>query len=45
MVKLRNGPDIVMVQIRRKETKYHNEHVGMQKKANFTVVSTTLFIG
>ena len=30
MVKLSNGPDIVMVQVRRKETKYHNENVGMQ---------------
>ena len=32
-----------MVQIRRKEPK-HNEHIGMQKGANFTIVSTEVLI-
>ena len=33
-----------MVQIRRKGQK-RSEHVGMQKGANFTIVSTTVLIG
>ena len=33
-----NGPD-------KKERTKRNENVGMQKSANFTIVSTTLMIG
>ena len=33
-----NGPD-------KKERTKRNENVGMQKSANFTIVSTTLIIG
>ena len=33
-----------MVRIRRKEPK-RSEHVGMQKVANFTIVSTMVLIG
>ena len=29
----------------KKERTKHNEHIGMQKDANFTVLSTTLLIG
>ena len=35
---LSNDPD-------KKERTKHDEHVGMQKGANFAVVSTTLLIG
>ena len=38
LLNLSNGPD-------KKERKKCNEHVGMQKDANFTTVSTTLLIG
>ena len=34
----RNGPD-------KEERTKRNENVGMQKSANFTIVSTTLMIG
>ena len=38
LLNLSNGPD-------KKERTKHNEHVGMQKHANFTTVSTMLLIG
>ena len=38
LLNLSNGPD-------KKERTKHNEHVGMQKNANFIAVSTILLIG
>ena len=38
VIKLSNGPD-------KKERTKRSEHVGMQKGANFTIVSTKVLIG